>query len=230
MKHFIRVMILTAFTSACVADRLAIDEGVSHKLDSYYAGLCHETAGLRQCAQQIEKQAMEDHPGQAVRRDDVLIVNGKYKEPTIFRNRPDVKYAYAGSLFETDIVLEIIEEGWSALLIPSSEQATLRLPGLPLFSPDGQYFAVLSLDIDAGYKPNTVQIWQRRNGRFEKSYELADFPEDGGPLHIRWTSPDSLHVQVITPDQLYNGNTDNPITLTITKTSQGWKRSNARKY
>lgn len=165
---------------------------------------------------------MTDHPGHASREGERLILKHKTGEQTLFNDRHDVKYAYDGSAFGTSTILEIIEEGWSALLILTPHQVPLRLPGLPLFAADGERFATLSLDIDAGYRPNTVQVWQGQNRSFYKQYELTDFPERGGPLHIRWTTLHSLEVQVITLDQLFENRVDHPIILTIALTPQGW--------
>lgn len=75
-------------------------------------------------------------------------------------------------------------EGSSFLLVDDDTGHRTSLADAPLRSPDGRRFAVLSLDLEAGYVPNTLQVWELGDG--VPVLEWALEPEEWGPTEGRW--------------------------------------------
>lgn len=83
-------------------------------------------------------------------------------------------------------------EGSAFQLVNDRTGATTWLPDWPLRSPDGARFAVLSLDLEAGYGPNTLQIWRLEDGQPLLLWEIA--PDAWGPKDGEWAGPETLRL------------------------------------
>jgi hypothetical protein len=226
MLRIFIILPLMYLASGCPSESIASEVNptlLSYQLDGYYPGLCDRADGLGSCADKIEARALRDHPDSAFRKGAVLTLKTQQNKIQTFTDGPLLKYAFAESAFGMHVVLEIVEEGWNALLVPQSNRRPEIVPGLPLFSEDGLNFALASLDLDAGFRPNIVQIWKRDNGSYKKQYELTDFPLDGGPFQISWLPDNTLEVKLLTLDQMYNNNSIPSAFLHVTSTTQGWK-------
>lgn len=88
------------------------------------------------------------------------------------------------------VVHEQHYEGSEFLLIGEAAGERVRVPARPLPAPDGERFAVLSFDLEAGYAPNTLQIWRLNEG--EATLEWAIEPDTWGPVGGRWMGPETL--------------------------------------
>ncbi len=65
------------------------------------------------------------------------------------------------------------------------------VPGEPLWSPDSAHFVSASSDLEAGYAPNTLELW-RVDGRGLKREYVIDGADVWGPEQVRWLSPDRV--------------------------------------
>ena len=81
-------------------------------------------------------------------------------------------------------------EGSAFLLVDDSTGSTTTLADWPLRTSDGRRFAVLSLDLVAGYGPNTLQIWDFEGGSPTRQWETE--PSQWGPVDGSWVGSDTL--------------------------------------
>jgi hypothetical protein len=81
-------------------------------------------------------------------------------------------------------------EGSEYLLVDDGTGSVTRLPNWPIRAPDGDRFAVLSLDLVAGYGPNTLQVWTFDRGTPTREWETE--PSQWGPREGHWASADTL--------------------------------------
>ncbi len=109
------------------------------------------------------------------------------------------RYLYRGYVPALDVhVVEVtFYEGGSFLVFHARSGTAKRVPGRPVASPDGHRFAVASLDLEAGYDPNRLEVWRITPTGFAREFAL-----DGGrawaPDSLAWRTPDSLkYVRVV---------------------------------
>ena len=81
-------------------------------------------------------------------------------------------------------------EGSEFVLVQDSTGRRTGVPDRPLRSPNGHRFAVLSLDLVAGYGPNVLQIWELDEGQPERAWETE--PSQWGPRSGRWADSTTL--------------------------------------
>ena len=75
-------------------------------------------------------------------------------------------------------------EGISYLIIDASTGDIHSLPGVPIISKDFKRFAVASIDLEAGYVPNRIAIYQFSDNRIKKEWS-KDFTASG-PSDVKW--------------------------------------------
>lgn len=83
-------------------------------------------------------------------------------------------------------------EGAEYLLVDDSTGRELRIPDWPVRAPGGRRFAVLSLDLVAGYGPNTLQVWELEDDHYRKVWETR--PSQWGPRDGRWSDSTTLEL------------------------------------
>jgi len=98
------------------------------------------------------------------------------------------------SIMDIDFInnyLVIYEQYWEggayALLNLDSGKYT-QFDGYPSFSSTGSYLVVFNLDIEAGYSPNVLQVFQHETGKFILNYD-AKPDHSWGAISLRWLSP-----------------------------------------
>ena len=75
-------------------------------------------------------------------------------------------------------------EGGFTLLVDRRDGTRYPMWDAPLASPSGERLYVGSLDLEAGYNPNGIQIFRVIGDRLELEVELH--PDDWGPTGARW--------------------------------------------
>jgi hypothetical protein len=63
-------------------------------------------------------------------------------------------------------------EGRDYLLINSSTGHRTALPDMPVISPGGRRILVASMDYEAGYQPNLLQVWRVTRDSLVREWEL----------------------------------------------------------
>lgn len=161
------------------------------------AAVCQDITNSFECARAIEAHQLPD--AGAERRGDTLILalegGDSARWVDVRGDAADVlHYSYQTLWSEQGLVLIQVQyyEGSEYLLVDTTTGERTRLPHWPLLGPDGQRFAVLSFDLEAGYGPNTIQIWELRSGT--PSLEWSVEPEDWGPAEGRWETASTLRV------------------------------------
>ena len=118
----------------------------------------------------------------------------------VFRDRgmgtddlEQAQYDYAGywPQFRRHVVVAHLWERTEWLLVADNGKQ-LQLYDTPLFGPGLQRFVVASGGIESGGYPNTIQLFQWKDGSFAKSWETV--PTDWEPEQVTWTSANTLVV------------------------------------
>lgn len=79
-------------------------------------------------------------------------------------------------------------EGGSYLLLGDSAGHRSWFPSPPVFSPDSQRFLTSSIDLEAGYEPNILQIWGLTHDSTSLEFKIEGGNE-WGPSEPHWVSP-----------------------------------------
>lgn len=194
------------------ADSIAADSGFAEVGDTTVPGgtvpdvsadlevlsVCDTLTNSFDCARAIEGRRLPGE-GRAARRGDTLglvLAGGDTLRlvDEVGEHSDVVYYSYQGywpgrGLF---VVQRQYYEGADHLLIDDSTGERTVLPDRPLRAPGGARFAVLALDLAAGYGPNTLQVWGFEDGVPTLEWETR--PEQWGPANGRWVTPDTLRL------------------------------------
>lgn len=162
------------------------------------AEVCDTLTNSTDCARAIEEHRLAETE-RVTRRGDTLGLalaagdTARYVDRT--GDAADVIY-YSYQDYWRDPGWYVVQvqyyEGSEYLLVDDRTGAETRIPNWPLRSPDGRRFAVLSLDLLAGYGPNTLQIWSVDEG--EPTLEWETEPRQWGPTAGRWAGAETLEL------------------------------------
>ncbi|HEU0013288.1 MAG TPA: hypothetical protein VFQ45_06365 [Longimicrobium sp.] len=87
-------------------------------------------------------------------------------------------------------------EGGAYFLVSDRTGAHENIPGPPLVSPDGRRVVSASMDLEAAYDPNRIEIWRVTPERLEKEWEASgdacDESTPWGPSDVRWVDARTL--------------------------------------
>ena len=176
-------------------------DAASASADSTFAALraavCDTIDNSLDCARAVEARRLPA-TDRALRRGGALVLRLEAGDSLRLADRADGDpsareyHSFQGHWEDRSyfLVQKQYYEGAEYLLVQDSTGAVTRLPSWPLLAPDGARFAVLSLDLVAGYGPNTLQIWSFDGGSPAREWETE--PSQWGPREGRWTSPDTL--------------------------------------
>jgi hypothetical protein len=82
-------------------------------------------------------------------------------------------------------------EGRAFLLVNDKTGGKTWLKGPPVISPDNRRFVTTSMDLEAGYNPNEIQVWRLAPSGPELEYS-ANFGEQWGPSGPSWKNKDTI--------------------------------------
>lgn len=162
------------------------------------ATVCDTMTNSFDCARAIEGRQLEDAED-AWRHGDTLRLALATGDTARFVDQPGGQarseyYSYQDAWPDAGLILlqKQYYEGSEYLLVDDSTGSRTRLPDWPLRSPDGRHFAVLSLDLVAGYGPNTLQVWAmgEEGGEPERVWETE--PSQWGPRSGSWQDRETL--------------------------------------
>lgn len=157
--------------------------------------LCDTIRNTLRCARAVEEAALQE-TDRVRRQGDTLLV--RLSDDTLrLIDRPGegsdvIHFSFQAHWPDRGFYLihQQYYEGSAHLLVNDATGQRTTIPDRPLRGPDGQRFAVLSFDLEAGYNPNTLQIW-----RFDgdaPAMEWETNPDTWGPVDGRWLGPRSL--------------------------------------
>lgn len=115
-------------------------------------------------------------------------------------------YLYAGSLLEGRYALLLVTgwEWWAYELVHLATGHSLPLGGVPLLSPDRSHAVVISLDLDAQYRKNTLELIRFTEGGARRAFRW-DFGPESGPSDPVWKDDTTVTFRwhrVVTRDPL----------------------------
>lgn len=101
-------------------------------------------------------------------------------------------FRYLGELtpFPYSVVHVSYYEGDEFLLIHHQDGSLLRVPAVPVSSPDGRRIAVSS-GMNADYNPNRLEIWQRRGTHLEREWMFE--PKEWAAQLPKWINESEFH-------------------------------------
>jgi hypothetical protein len=179
-----------ADTTAAAETAPAVPDG------SELLAVCETIYNSLDCARAIEGGQLPD-ADRAARRQDTLLLALVGGDTIRLVDRsgghPDVVYhSYQDHWTDAGYfhVQRQFYEGAEHVLIDDSTGHDTPVPARPIRSPDGRRFAVLSLDLVAGYGPNTLQIWSLDGEVPEREWETR--PDQWGPSEGRWADAETL--------------------------------------
>jgi hypothetical protein len=99
------------------------------------------------------------------------------------------------------LVRAIGYEGAGYLLVCQKTGQTISLFGPPVFSPDGQRFVDVSLDLDAGYHPNLIGIYKMDADKYAIEWSHA-YEGMKGPANPVWLDNTAIVFFEVTFDKV----------------------------
>ncbi len=165
--------------------------------DPSVLSVCDTLTNSFDCARAVEDLQLPDAEGVARRGDTLVLVLVAGDTLRLVDEAGDhsdvVYYSYQGRWREPGhyLVHRQYYEGADHLLVDDSTGEQTVVPDRPLRAPDGRRFAVLSLDLVAGYGPNTLQIWSFEDGRTPVR-EWETEPDQWGPTDGVWRDASTL--------------------------------------
>lgn len=174
-------------------------ESAGAEPDAGIAAICDTITNSFRCARTVERRRLPRAEG-ALRRGDTLglvLATGDTARLVDVADPPErvVHYSYQDRWLSAAgpgyfVIQTQYYEGSQHLLVEDSTGAHTLLPDRPLRAPDGERFAVLSLDLEAGYGPNVLQLWSLGGSGPELEWETE--PERWGPVDGRWVDAGTL--------------------------------------
>ncbi|MAV90721.1 MAG: hypothetical protein CL676_04825 [Bdellovibrionaceae bacterium] len=189
------------------------------QLEEKYCKGDEEPLDMMDCNQRIEAAQIRQFKDVVQREDDHLILSlkdGKTlvkgnssftdevdtspKDPEHLTEDADQVVQYFFLYYYKENGLYLIEvlyyEGTGFLLVQQDTGATYHLFSPPVFGPEKHQFATASMDLEAGYNPNGIQIWQKKGLQWTKSFEQVY--TDFGVSNPHWDSKTHLSFQKYT--------------------------------
>jgi hypothetical protein len=92
-------------------------------------------------------------------------------------------------------------EGQGYMLVDKKSGQIIDLFGKPVFSPDGEKFVAVSLDLDAGYVPNLICIYELKGHQYSKAWEYI-YQGAKGPASPVWLNDSAVVYFEVTFDKV----------------------------
>lgn len=155
---------------------------------------CVLSDNVSTCLGRIEAKALNAFGSQVSRGAGELCFQLSNDGRTCLPSVDQVQYGFLGQSGPFWTVVESTGlEGYSVVMVSQINGTTIRTNNLPIWSPDGNYFATVSYDVDAGYSPNEVELW-RVESKPQRVFSVSEFPDGQGQLHAKWISSSALEV------------------------------------
>lgn len=154
---------------------------------------CLDSESQLSCATKVEKSKIASSSN-AIRNEKSLELTGDTGK-VILLDTENLKYRYAGEINQFHLVKILMSEGWAFMIVHADTLERTALPGPISFSPDNTMFISVSEDLEAGYRPNLVEVYQlSKSGTPIKIYSKSDFPDFTGPSNVSWINNSSFNL------------------------------------
>jgi hypothetical protein len=106
-----------------------------------------------------------------------------------------IYYSYIESCNNIDYWLLGIDyyEGSQFLLLDREKGDKIWIWGKPVFSPDNKHFITYSCDLEAGYDPNGLELFEIDNKK--AIHKWSKLIGDWGPSEIRWKNDSIIYIE-----------------------------------
>jgi hypothetical protein len=187
--------------------------------------VCRGLLNSHECAQAVERAQLPRYPRLAVREKGRLRLTLKTGRTVLLKDTPGVTgvaYSFRDYLRDLGYFLVHVQlfEGDGYLMINDRTGRRYSIHDLPMVSPDRTRLATLSLDLEAGYNPNAIQIWRLTPAAMSLEWSLS--PQDWGPAGGKWLDNATLSLVRQIPQGEYR-HTFRQEPLLVKKGAAGWK-------
>jgi hypothetical protein len=150
-------------------------------------------------ARAVERAILDESP-RAERVDDTLLViklrDGEALElKDVLSNSYSEAIRYSYRTWIDEIASHVVQyqlyEGHGYLLVNDATGLKTPIQGVPVVSPDRERFATGSMDLEAGYNPNEVQIWLLTPAGPRLEWSLSP---RWGPARLSWASSREVRI------------------------------------
>lgn len=188
-----RLMLIAVFVAASSCARAVPEGEFSPTVAESQA--CPDSI-LRTVRDTSEERLIQEAGPRVSRQRCELVIRDAEGEPSVLRDDLRagdrwVTYRYAGQVPE--VGLEVIDvtyyEGGHVLLM-SSDGSRVAAAGVPVVAPDSSGFFATSLDLEAEYDPNVIEVWVVKGGR--PRLAIAVRSEEWGPSKARWRDSQTI--------------------------------------
>jgi hypothetical protein len=156
-------------------------------------GACEGLSNSFQCARAIEKSQITGRSaGHFKRRDGVLIIRTLAGGVSLSDHDQDNSdgYYYSYQKYLPDIRVHVLHvqlyEGSGFFVVHQKSGKTSPIDGFPIPSPDLQRFVAISNPGESGYYPNSVEIWNVKNGALQAEYRFEPAAARWSPTKAKW--------------------------------------------
>ena len=161
--------------------------------DPYARCSAEPQAGAAACAARVERELLAASGGGARRAGDTLYFRGRGGGALALGNDATeggrfVRYRYRALLPEIAQHLVQVDfyEGGGWLLVDAASTHQTHLIGPPVIAPGRGRFVATSVDLEAGYDPNGIQVWSLARG-----FPRLEWGLDGGDA---WGASDAAWI------------------------------------
>jgi hypothetical protein len=197
---------LTAVLTACSADTPETSDAPAPEPEPeaivYRQGVCRGMSNVSQCMKAAEAALIEDNPRLGIQRaQDTLRLPLRDGTSAILIDTVAVQFSdpvtlhtVVGTVTDRFWLVDVQHyEGGSTVLVDRVDGASYPMWIEPLPSPTGSWLFVGSFDLEAGYSPNGMQMFQVRRDTVVLNFESR--PENWGPTDARWLGDSVVEYQ-----------------------------------
>ncbi len=181
--------------------------------------ICADVANSLDCARKVEDGQIKKYSSLVKRDGTKLTLKSEDKTPIVLTDKDGAYYNFLDywSSIGYYLVLTHSYESFAYQLINAETEKSYSISGFPVLSPDQERIAAMSLDLEAGYLPNGIQIWQVKKKTLEMEYSIN--PTEWGPSDPAWSSPTSIKFKINTPQEDYSMSKEDAV---LTKNGKYW--------
>lgn len=166
--------------------------------------ICANIDNSLECAQAVEKEQLKKNSKRVNRNGGALSLNAEEGSPIVFTDTEDTFYSFSDYFSSIGYYVVLVHsfESYNYALVNARTKKSFTLTGFPVLSPDNKRIAAASLDLEAGYMPNSFQIWKVDGDRLVMEYSIE--PKEWGPSKPVWISSTSLKFNINTLQEDYS--------------------------
>jgi hypothetical protein len=187
--------------------------------------LCRGLLNSYECAQAIERAQLPRHPQHAARQPGRLTLTLKTGKTVVLKDTQGVSglhYSFRDYLKDLGYFLVHAQawEGDAYLMVNDRTGKRQFIHDLPIISPNKARLVTISMDLEAQYNPNAIQVWRLAPAGMVREWSLA--PKGWGPAGGAWLDNHTITlVKKVPLDGFHTQYRDVP--LVLKKSPGGWQ-------